>query len=202
MNPLRLTTLLLLLITVGCSGQKQLDPHNVVEVLNLASKLGYYDSVIGRVDEVFTPQELDWFENNKIAATPILIKYIEQGSTPAVLLAGYLRLEAAREPLRHKLLMLRGVYGWEGPDYSKAEAWLLDSQYPYHNLYINAIEQITQKPIHEAIKLTPAEYNSLQWESRNTVTYDTHPDVGENPPYINDKAWCAKWLLIQLKLLE
>ena len=192
----------LMIITAGCSGHKLPEADYVTEVLDLALKLSYYDFLIDSVDERFTAQELDWFEKNKNAAEGLIIKYVEQGSTAAMLLAGYLRLDSAIKPLRYYLLMLRGPHGWEGPDYSKEEAWLYSSQYPYHNIYINAIEQITQKPIHESIKLTPSEYNDLQEEARRAVTYDSHPDVGDNPPYIDGNAWCAKWLLIQLKLLD
>lgn len=201
---MRFVTILILLILIitGCSGHKLPEADYVTEVLDLALKLSYYDFLIESVDDVFTDQELDWFENNKRAVENLITKYIDEGSTSAALLAGYLRLDSAIKPLRYKLLNMRGAYGWEGPDYSKEEAWLLSSQYPYHNIYIDAIEQITQKPIHEAIKLTPSEYNSLQQYSRRAVTYDSHPDVGDNPPYIDGKAWCAKWLLIELKLLE
>ena len=199
----RVTILLLLMLIIsGCSGRKLPEADYVTEVLDLALKLGFYDFLIESVDEHFTTQELDWFENNKSAVENLITQYIDRGSTSAALLAGYLRLDAAIKPLRRKLLMLRDTYGWEGHDYSKEEAWLDSGQYPYHNIYIDAIEQITQKPIHESIKLTPSEYNNLQSESRRAVTYDSHPDVGDNPPYISGKAWCAKWLLIQLKLLD
>ena len=199
---MKFVAILLLLIIVGCSGHKQPEVDYVVEVLDLALKLSYYDFAIGPVDEHFSPKELNWFENNKNAAENIITKYVDRGSTSAILLAGYLRLNSALKPLRRQLLKLRSTYGWEGPDYSKEEAWLNSGQYPYHEIYIDAIERITQKPIHESIKLTPYEYNSLQRESRRARTYDTFPDVGDNPPYVDGKAWCAKWLLIQLKLLE
>ncbi|MDE0317931.1 MAG: hypothetical protein OXM61_23880 [Candidatus Poribacteria bacterium] len=194
--------ILLLLIMIGCSGHKQPEADYVVEVLDLALKLSYYDFAIDPVDEYFSPQELDWFVKNRSAAENIIVNYVDRGSTSAILLAGYLRLDSALKPLRRQLLKLRGPYGWEGPDYSKEEAWLYSGQYPYHNIYIDAIERITQKPIHESIKLTPSEYNSLQRESRRARTFDTFPDVGNSPPYIDGNAWCAKWLLIQLKLLE
>ncbi len=203
-NTMKCVTILLLLMLIisGCSGHKQPTVDYVTEVLDLALKLSFYDFLIESVDEHFTAQELAWFEKNKSAVGHLIIKYIDQGSTSAALLAGYLRLDSAIKPLRYKLLKMRDTYGWEGHDYSKEEAWLDSGQYPYHNIYIDAIEQITQKPIHETIKLTPAEYNSLQQYSRRAVTYDSHPDVGDNPPYIDGKAWCAKWLLIELKLLE
>ena len=194
--------LLLMLMISGCSERKLPEADYVTEVLTLALKLGYYDFLIESVDDVFTAEELDWCKNNKDEMENLLIQYIDQGSTSAALLAGYLRLDSAIKPLRSKLLMLRSAHGWEGPDYSKEEPWLWRSQYPYHNIYINAIEQITQQPIHESIKLTPHEYNALQRESRRAVAYDSFPDAGENPPYIDGKAWCAKWLLIELKLLE
>lgn len=201
---MRFVTILisLMLIITGCSGHKLPEADYVTEVLDLALKLSYYDFLIESVDDVFTAQELDWFENNNSTVENLITKYIDNGSTSAALLAGYLKLDSAIKPLRRKLLMLRGPYGWEGPNYSKEEAWLDSSQYPYHNIYIDAIEQITQKPIHDSIKLTPIEYNELQRRSRRAITYDSHPDVGDNPPYIDGKAWCAKWLLIELRLLE
>ncbi len=199
---MKFVAILLLLIVMGCSGHKQPETDYVVEVLDLALKLSYYDFAIGPVDEYFSSQELDWFVKNRSAAENIIIKYVDQGSTSAILLAGYLRLDSALKPLRRQLLKLRDAYGYEGPDYSKEEAWLYNGQYPYHTIYIDAIERITQKPIHESIKLTPSEYNNLQRESRRAKAYDTFPDAGDNPPYVDGKAWCAKWLLIQLKLLE
>ena len=102
----------LMLIAAGCSGHKLPEADYVTEVLDLALKLSYYDCLIDSVDERFTAQELDWFEKNKSAAEELIIKYIEQGSTAAMLLAGYLRLDSAIKPLRYHLLMLRGAHGW------------------------------------------------------------------------------------------
>lgn len=200
---MRYITIFLLLVVLGCAGHKQpAADYMTTEALKLGLRLNISDFVINPVESYFTPQELDWFEANKSEAQDIIIEYIYQNSTPAVMLAGYLRLDAALEPLRFKFLTLRNTYGFEGPDYTQEEAWLGDFQYPYHTIYIDAIERITQKPIHESIQLTPDEYNYLLVYSELALTYDSHPDVGPNPPSIDRKAWCAQWLLIKLKLLE
>ena len=116
------------------------------------------------------------------------------------MLAGYLRLDSAIEGLRFKLLTLRRPYEMEGFDYTTEDAWLDDIQYPYHVFYIEAIEHITGKPIHESIKLTPSEYDMLQQYAKRAFVMDKDGNI----PYkeIDQKAWCAKWLILQLKLLE
>ena len=206
---MRFITIFFLLIAVGCVGHKHpkvefmiAEPvdYMTIEALKLGLRLNTRDFAIDPVEVYFTPQELNWFETNKSEVDDIIIDYIYQDSTPAVMLAGYLALDSAMEALRFKLLILRRPYVMEGLDYTTENAWLDDIQYPYHTIYIDAIERITGKPIHAAIKLTPSEYNILQQYAKRAFVMD---EDGKSPYKVMDQqAWCAKWLLIQLKLLE
>ena len=196
---MRFITIFLLLIVVGCVTYKLptveymiADPVDYmrIEALKLGLRLNTRDFAIDPVEVYFTPHELNWFETNKSEVDDIIIDYIYQDSTPAVMLAGYLALDSAMEALRFKLLILRRPYGMEGLDYTTEEAWLDDIQYPYHTIYIDAIERITGKPIHAAIKLTPSEYDLLQQYAKRAFVVD---EDGEFPYKVMDQqAWCAK----------
>lgn len=90
-----------------------------------------------------------------------------QDSVWGAKLAGYYRMSKLLPLLRSKLLIPRPCYCWEGPDYSKPESYLADSQYQYSVAYLQSIEAITGKPLDKAVSLTQAEAKSIAEYARN-----------------------------------
>ncbi|MFQ6008326.1 MAG: hypothetical protein ACE5K8_05165 [Candidatus Zixiibacteriota bacterium] len=153
----------------------------------LKAKMTSTDWVLIPIEERFTTQELEWLQKNKNSIQNELVDSIKNGSIPAIQVAEHLKLESVLPVLREKLLILRHPYGFEGPDYSKEESYLFDDQYPYHKIYIHAIEKISGLPISKAVSLTGQEKAWLI-EMANGAKIDSGPL----------EAWCAKWLLTKL----
>lgn len=116
----------------------------------------------------------------------IVIQYIDSGFS-WVYLAAFLKYKHAVPKLKDKLLHCDRFYGWEGPDYSKIESYLIDDiQYCYQMAYIAAIEYISSKPLAEAVTLTDAELQELSRKANHCST--TEADSIET--------YCAaRWLM-------
>ena len=122
-----------------------------------------WDPYEERVSDAFTPAELDTLSRH----LPSLQSMIETGlglhdSVWGAKLAGHFRLDKTLPLLRSRFLTPRRCYGWEGPDYSKPESYLMDGQYQYSITYLEAIEAITGKTITTAINLTQAESEEIE----------------------------------------
>ncbi len=159
----------------------------------IARKLAYYDWTVDPVDRNFSDQELIWLERNKMEIEKEIAIFIQDYSTPAVLVAGHLKLESCLPVLRGMLLTLRspcGESGGDGADYTLEETYLRDNMFPYHVYYIDAIENITGLPIHKAVTLTNEEAQRLLSDAEKASVDGNIFDP-----------WCAKWLLLKLQLL-
>ena len=185
------TLLIFCLLLNGCSTHST-DSYDAVKGFQIAQRLAYYDWTVAPVEEYFTVEELKWLETHKHAIESDITQFITNYSTPAVLLAGHLKLKFCFPILRTMLLSLRspcGESGGDGADYTKAETYLRDSMYPYHIMYIEAIESITGLPIHEAIIPKSPEIKRLQYYAEQASVKSS-----------SSEPWCAKWLLMKLKL--
>ena len=155
------------------------------------------DFILTPLHNVFSLQQLAWLQVHRHQLSDAVNAEIRGGSTLAIQMAVYLRLETAIGVLRERLLTLRSPYGWEGPDYSTEAPFLWDNQYPYHCIYIWAIQGIAQAPIQHVIKLTDAERDALKAKAAGARPNHSHPDRGLDD-LADDEAWCAKWLLTHL----
>ncbi|NTW51639.1 MAG: hypothetical protein HGB22_03525 [Chlorobiaceae bacterium] len=108
-------------------------------------------------------------------------------------LSAFLRYESAVPIIKKKLIGCESIYGWEGPDYSKIETWLVDAQYPYQMACINAIEYITHKPVGQSISLTKKERSDLIARAKKCRTKNI--DKADFMRYCS-----AYWLLGKLKI--
>ena len=174
------------------------------------------DFILPPLHDVFSLEQLAWLQVHRHQLSDAVNVEIRGGSTLAIQMAVYLRLETAIPVLRERLLTLGDVYRREGPDYSTEEPWMWDNQYPYHSIYIWAIQGIAQAPVSEVVKLTDAERAALEAKAAGArpdksfrdPTADppleekaagTSPDNTANDDLVDGYAWCAKWLLTQLE---
>ncbi|MCY3741235.1 MAG: hypothetical protein OXH00_09470 [Candidatus Poribacteria bacterium] len=174
------------------------------------------DFILTPLHDVFSLKQLAWLQVHRHQLSDAINTEIRGGSTLAIQMSVYLRLETAIPVLRKKLLTLGSTYGWEGPDYSTEEPFMWENQYPYHCIYIWAIQGIAQAPVAEVVKLTDAERAALKEKAagarpdksfRDPTTDDpleekaagTKPDNTANDDLVDGHAWCAKWLLTQLE---
>ena len=151
------------------------------------------DFILTPLHDVFSLEQLAWLQVHRHQLSDAINVEIRRHSTLAIQMAVYLRLETAIPVLRKRLLTFRGVYGWEGPDYSTEDPWMWDSQYPYHCIYIWAIQGIAQAPVAAVVKLTDAERDKLEEKAAGAKPYNAL-----NDNQVDSYAWCAKWLLTQL----
>ncbi len=183
------------LLLSGCSHpSKPTESSDVAKGFQIARQFAYYDWAIDPVERYFTAQELKWLETNKRSVENDIADFIGDYSTPAVLVAGYLKLESCLPILRVMLFSLRGPNGesgGDGADYTLEKTLLRNNMYPHHAMYINAIEDITGLPIHKAVIPTNEEMRQL-------LFYADKTSIGG----AIDEAWCAKWLLLKLKLAD
>ena len=174
------------------------------------------DFLLIPLHDVFNLKQLAWLQVHRHQLSDAINAEIRGGSTLAIQMAVYLRLETAIPVLRERLLKLRSNYGWEGPDYSTEEAFMSEYQYPYHRIYIWAIQGIAQSPVSTVVKLTDAERSALEEKAagarpdksfRDPTADDyfqkkaagARSDNTTNDDLVDGYAWCAKWLLTQLE---
>lgn len=158
-----------------------------------------FDEQIGnRLNGFFLPSEIDCLKKFKSETEKLLLNYFREQHFPTnpnniygvIYILAYLKSQRALPLLRQQLLADRYFYGWEGPDYTREGTYFSDYQYPHHQAYITAIEEITGFPIGEAVHLSLEERKKLEKEAQLT-------DI--QPPNIQlTKNYCAKWLLIKL----
>ena len=67
-------------------------------------------------------------------------------------LAAHFGIKELLPLLRSHFFTPKRCYGWEGPDYSNPESYLLDEQYMYSLTYLEAIQKIAGKSINEAMR--------------------------------------------------
>ena len=151
------------------------------------------DFLLTPLHDVFSLDQLAWLQVHRHQLSEAVNVEIRGNSTLAIQMAVYLRLETAIPVLRERLLKLQSTYGWEGPDYSTEDPYMWDNQYPYHCIYIWAIQGIAQAPVAAVVKLTPIERQYL-----NRRALKAAPDVGDPYKMVDGQAWCAKWLLTHL----
>lgn len=152
------------------------------------------DFLLTPLHDVFSLEQLAWLQVHRHQLSDAVNVEIRGGSTLAIQMAVYLRLETAIPVLRERLLKLQSTYMWEGPDYSTEEPFMRENQYPYHRIYIWTIQGIAQAPVAAVVKLTPIERQYLNRRASKAA-----PDVGDAYNTVDGQAWCAKWLLTQLE---
>jgi hypothetical protein len=144
------------------------------------------DFIHDPVERFFSAEELSVLEQYQTELNAI-IQNVSGHSVGGALFAVYFRLEENIPSLRYRLFRPGTVYGWEGPDYDSEEDYLADNQFVYHSVYLTAIEEITGRPVYEAIQPTQLEINELF-------------RILQNPA--SENYYWAKWLARKLLLLE
>ena len=185
---------------MGC--QPQQEPtlqipfrSDIVEVMDAAIA----DFLLLPLHDVFSLEQLAWLQVHRHQLSEAINVEVRGGSTLAIQMAVYLRLQTVLPVLRERVLKLRSNYGWEGPDYSTEEAYMNAGQYPYHLIYIWAIQGIAQAPVAEVVRLTAAERDALKAKAAGARPYKSWPRLAKDNLRIDGKAWCAKWLLTHLE---
>ncbi len=122
-----------------------------------------------QVNTVFSATELSALRGRRQKAVSALIESTlrRQDSVWGAKLAGELKMTELLPLLRERFFMPRRCYGWEGPDYSNPESYLLDCQYPYSMAYLTAIENVTARSISQAVIPTPEERALLAGHAAN-----------------------------------
>jgi len=134
--------------------------------------------------------EIEMIKKYRSELEPDILQRLDSGYA-WVYLAAFLKYRSAVPEIKNLLLNCERFYGWEGPDYSKIESYLIDDiQYCYQMAYISAIEYITSEPIDKAVTITDNEFKELKAKSEKCT--DTSIDSID--------AYCsARWLLGKLK---
>ena len=186
------------LCVFGCQAQQE-RPAEIPFRSDIAERIAVVpaDFTLMPLHDVFTLEQLAWLQVHRHQLSDAVNAEIRRGSTLAIQMAVYLHLETAVPVLRERLLTLRGTYMWEGHDYSTEAAFMWESQYPWHSIYIWAIVGIAQVPLSEGIKLTDAERATLEAKAADAKPYNARP-FPTNDEWVGGHAWCAKWLLTQL----
>jgi len=187
-----LTISIVALLAQGCLSPNVANRPAVLRVLDEKAHLLSCPGTESAAD-VFSVDELALMRKEIATVRPVVLRELKNGNHGYAHLALVLKLDEALPLMRKNLLRDRYFYGWEGPDYSKEEAFLRDEQYTHHNAYINAISGITGKPIAEAVSLTASEARILEAEARKATLA---PDNAYKYSY-----FCAKWLLSKLEKL-
>ena len=186
------------LCVFGCQVQQK-RPAEIPFRSDIAERIAVVpaDFTLMPLHDVFTLEQLAWLQVHRHQLSDAVNAEIRRGSTLAIQMAVYLHLETAVPVLRERLLTLRSTYMWEGHDYSTEVAFMWESQYPWHSIYIWAIVGIAQAPLSEVIKLTDAERATLEAKAADAKPYNARP-FPTNDKWVGGHAWCAKWLLTQL----
>lgn len=187
-------------LTCGCAAPPQADQaaaRDADRVAEVMAKAAIYifntDFAVDTVEREFTEAELAVMAAHLGPVVQMIERALGvQQSVGGAMLAGHFELEAMLRLLRGHFLTPSRAYGWEGPDYSDPESWLLDEQYVYDIHYLEAIERITGKPIHEAIELTDAERRRID----ELASVEGQPGHIKNP---RANPW-AVWMQRKLKL--
>ena len=195
MNVMRIALIFGIVLIIGCQGHQEMPLRP-----DIAAVMDDYteDFLLTPLHEVFSLEQLAWMLVHREHLSDAINARILDHSTLAIQIAVYLRLETAISVLREKVLTLRDTYGWEGPDYSQPDPWMWETQYPYHRIYIWAIQGIAGAPLHAVIKLTDAERDFLQQKAALARTPESFPDTTGDSQKVDGRAWCAKWLLTLL----
>ncbi len=154
-----------------------------VETYAKAARLIQYSDWIGyeeKLEDVLADPELTVLQQYR----PQLEELIEFGlwlgpSIYGAKLAARFRFESAYAPLREKILQPKDPYLWEGseePDYDE------DHQFQYQTAYIEAMVELKQTSLSDALRLTPAEHDLI-------VGLMNSPD---------DQKYWARWMLKKL----
>ena len=133
------------------------------------------DFILMPLHDVFTLEQLAWLQVHRHQLSDAVNAEIRGDSTLAIQLAVYLRLETSMPVLRERLLTLRSTYMWEGDDYSTEAAFMSESQYPWHSIYIWAIQGIAQAPVGAVVKLTDAERATLEAQAAGARPFNSFP---------------------------
>lgn len=188
------------ILIMGCHpGVETSVPQQIPFRSDIAERMAVVpaDFTLMPLHDVFTLEQLAWLQVHRHQLPDAANAEIRGGSTLAIQMVVYLRLEASMPVLREKLLTLRNTYMWEGDDYSTEAAFMAESQYPWHSIYIWAIVGVAQAPLSEVIKLTDAERATLEAKAAGARPFNTFP-FPRDDKWVDGHAWCAKWLLTQL----
>ena len=188
--------------TLGCNTiRSEKSTKDITEIIaEKISSLGAMENLDGTVQYdvliqyYFSSEEIKRMHRQIDSVEDYVNDCLEKGELGAAAVAAYFRLEACLPFLREALLTDRYFYGWEGPDYSKDEAYLIDDQYPHHRMYIAAIEGITGKPLAESVKLTASEKQALLHEAALAE------QISDADWSLKAQAMRARWLLLKLNV--
>ncbi|NTU58659.1 MAG: hypothetical protein HGB00_07040 [Chlorobiaceae bacterium] len=151
----------------------------------------YNDLSNGRFSFLIDDDQIHQIVRYKNELEPMILERIDSDYS-WMYLSAFLGYESAVPAIKKKLLDCKSLYGWEGPDYSQLETYLVDAQYPYQMACINAIEYITKKPLGLAITLTCEELDDLEGRAKKCT--EENIDRADFADYCS-----AYWLLGKLK---
>ncbi len=184
----------MLLIASGCAptGNGVGRQMMIVNLKGMVSRLN--DPAIRHLAEGVPPAQRGMLRRHADAIQPIIRKGLKQAedATGLAMVAAYLDMRETVPLLQERLLAEEHFFGGEGLNYERNPAFLNDTQYPRQIKYIEAIEELTGRPIHQAIQLSGSEKKSLEAAAANALT--TQPT--EKPP--DFEAFRALWLLNKL----
>ena len=187
-----------LLACFGCQAETPIPP-DIIERINNA-ETGYYPTPIRKI---FTEDQIFWMNINREYMEQYIRKKIGDGSVVAIQLAGNGKMDTTLPALRKRLLTLQGIIGSNAAKYVilvPEENWLSDKFFPHHSLCIRAIENISNKPLAEAVSLNFVERHYLETLASVARLPSSIQEIDED--YIDNRTWCAKWLLTKLSVSE
>jgi hypothetical protein len=149
------------------------------------------DSANNAVSDAFSEQELAVLEEFRSELSAMIEHGLLREGVGGPLLAAHFKMQEHIPRLRWRLFQPGTPYGWEGPDYDTEEDYLQDSQFVYHSVYLQVIEDLAGEPIHIAIQPSESEINMLSAYLNNP------PALGS--PSDREYYW-AKWLARKLQL--
>ena len=139
------------------------DASDVAHAFSRAANFIYYTGFEhSSVTSAFSEKELRILDSNREALNLMIREALGvQDSVGGAMLTAHFGIDKNLDLLRYQILEPGRAYGWEG-SYMAGEDWYMsDEQYVYHSRYIEALESITGKPVHEVIELTERERNRI-----------------------------------------
>ena len=177
---MRMLLPLLLFLVPGTSAVAD-EADDVANAFARAANYVYYSGFEhSSVANAFTENEQRLLGENREALNTIIRKALGiQDSVGGALLTAHFGFDENVDRLRYRILDPGRAYGWEGSNMADEEWYMSDHQYVYHSRYIESLEAITGRPVHEVIELTESERDRII-------------DLAANPP--NQHWEWAMWI--------
>ena len=195
---LKINMAISLLACFGCHPEARIPADIIKRIENAENK--YKPTPL---HEIFTEHQLLWIGTNTEHMERYISKKINDGSVLAIQLADIDRMDTTLPALRKRLLTLQGIIGSDAAKYVnlvEGESWLSDKFFPHHLLCIKVIEGISNKPLAEVVSLNFLERHYLETLASMARLPNSIEEIDAD--YIDNRTWCAKWLLTKLSVSE